>query len=480
MRPPGWPPEHRPLSRRRRRGGAGVMATVGPKLVVRGGTVVTMNDTQDILPATDVVIRGNRIAALLPSGCGGYEDAGAEAEVIDARGMFVLPGLASTHTHLAMTILRGYAEGVPLQEWLEQWMWPAEAFLAEEDVYWGTLLALAEMIRSGITFCADMYFFADSVARAVEESGVRALLARGLLARIWDRAVDEAIRLHREWNGKGGGRIRVAIAPHALYTCPPAYLEKAVRLAGELGAPLHIHLSETRREVRETVRQFGLRPVEVAERTGAFDRPVIAAHCVHVSPGEIEILRRHRVLVSHSPVSNARLGSGVAPLREFARAGVSFSLGTDGAASCGALDMFELMRTASYLQMATHRDPAFPDPGLILSAAVGGVSYIFPDAGRIAEGALADLITVDAAGCHLTPVWNTCSSLVYSARGADVRTVIVDGRVLMKDRRLATIDEDVARAEVMARAQTLAHKVGKGCCGRPRPVVPRRPCGGRA
>lgn len=384
-------------------------------------------------------------------------------ETIDAAGLVVMPGFSNTHSHAAMTLLRGLAGDLPLKEWLETRIWPAEARLSKGDVYWGTLMGLAEMIRSGITSVADLYFRMDEVARAVEESGMRALLARGIMTRSWEVSLAEGLDLHQRWQGRGKGRIGVALAPHAIYTCSPPHLEEVRRLAGQLGVPIHIHLAETRREVEESRQIHGVTPVEFLERLGLFELPVLAAHCVHLSPSEVEIIARRRVLVSHNPVSNAKLGSGVAPLRALLGSGARISLGTDGAASSNRLDMFETMRLAGFLQKATLEDPTFPDAYQVLSLATRGGSHVFPGTGQITAGAKADLILIDPGRSHLTPLTDPYSALVYSAQSQDVRTVIIAGEVIMKDRVILTMDEAEVIREFKKRAERRAE-------GRPIPI----------
>lgn len=424
------------------------------RLLIRSGTVITMTESERIPFATDIAIEDGLIKTLLP--VGETPPHWQADEIIDASGLLVLPGFTNTHSHVAMTLLRSVADDFPLKAWLEEKIWPVEARLSREDVYWGSLLGLAEMIRSGITSLADMYFFAEEVARAAEESGVRALLARGLFSRIWQSSLTGGLDLYQRWQGRGKRRISVALAPHSPYACSPAHLKEVRRLAGQLGVPIHIHLAETRWEVEESLKNHGATPVEFLERLGLFEFPVLAAHCVHLSPSDVETIARRQVLVSHNPVSNAKLGSGLAPLRALLHSGVRVSLGTDGAASSNQLDMFETMRLAGFLQKATHEDPTFPDAYRLLSLATRGASRIFPGSGQITPGAKADLILIDPDRPHLTPMRDAYSSLVYSAHPQDVRTVIIAGQVVMRDWELLTIDEAEVIKEVRKRAARLS------------------------
>ncbi|CEP68288.1 Amidohydrolase 1 [Moorella glycerini] len=282
-------------------------------LIIRGGKVVTMDARQEILAEADIVINDDLIVGIYPKA--NVPPEYQAGQVLDAQGLIVLPGFCNAHSHVAMTMLRGMADDLPLKDWLEKRIWPAEEHLSREDVYWGALLGMTEMIRSGITSMADMYFYAEEVARASKEIGIRALIGRGIFNKIWDKSLAESLALYDAWQNQGEGRISVALAPHAPYSCTPNYLEKVAMLAADLKLPVHIHLAETRYEVEECQREYGLTPVALLDKVGILDYPVLAAHCVHLSPHDIDILARRRVLVAHNPISNAKLGSGIAPLK---------------------------------------------------------------------------------------------------------------------------------------------------------------------
>jgi len=361
-----------------------------------------------------------------------------------------------------MTLLRGFADDMPLMEWLTQKIWPTEARLRAEDVYWGAMLACVEMLRAGITTFADMYFFMDETAKAVKESGVRASLSRGLIGtapRASD-ALQEGIELCRRWNGEAFGRITTMLGPHAPYTCPRAFLEKAMEAACDLEVGIHIHLSETEGEVRESrERHGGMSPVKLMDDFGLFDLPVLAAHCVHVSDEDIEILRAKGVGVAHNPGCNMKIASGIAPIPKMLEAGVKVGLGTDGASSNNNLDLLEEARIAAFLHKLATGDPtAIPASQALYLATLGSASAIGLDSeiGSLEPGKKADIILVDVTGPHMCPHHDMVSQVVYSARSSDVRTVIVDGRLVMDDGALLCVDERevIARAEERAQALT--------------------------
>ena len=373
--------------------------------------------------------------------------------VVEGSGKLAFSGFANAHTHLAMVLLRGLADDVPLATWLEDYVWPIERALKPEDIYWCTLLALCEAIRSGTTCLADMYFHTEEVARAIEESGIRALISYGMIAESLDAKgqaeLETTRKLVERWNGAAGGRIAVAVSPHTVYTCGEAVWREAIEMARDLNVPIHTHLSETRREVEEWRTRTGESPVAYLERIGAFDVPTLAAHCVHVDHADIEILARRGVWVAHCPKSNAKLGSGVAPVVTMRDAGVTVALGTDGAASNNRLDMLEEMRAAWIVQRAHHEDPAhLSGEDVVEMATDNGRRALGAPPGGLEAGAAADIVLLDQRRSHSWPVHDPIPTLAYAASAADVTDVIVAGRVLMKDGKLLTIDEERVQSEV--------------------------------
>ena len=292
--------------------------------------------------------------------CGARPAGWQPTETIDCRNSFTTPGFINAHTHAAMTLFRSYADDMALLDWLQQKIWPAEANLTAEDVYWGTQLAIAEMLASGTTAFADMYFFMDQVAKACQETGMRASLSRGLIEADGpqqDQRFEENEQLFVDYHGAADGRITVMLGPHAPYTCPPECMKKVVAMAERLGAEIHVHLAETQWEVDQSMKKYGKSPVAVLNELGVFERGTLAAHCVWVSPEDIEILAAKKVRVVHNPASNMKLASGAAPVAAMLAAGVTVALGTDGATSNNNLDMLEEVRLASFLQKLNRMDP---------------------------------------------------------------------------------------------------------------------------
>lgn len=377
---------------------------------------------------------------------------------VEASNRLILPGLVNAHTHAPMSLLRGYADDLVLQDWLFQKIFPVEERMTPEDIYWGTLLSLAEMTRSGVTTYADMYIHMDRVARATVEAGLRASLARGLSDRSGERGIAESRALHAEWNGAGAGRITIMLGPHAVYTCNPGFLAKVAEVAGELDLPIHIHLAENRQEVEDCLKAYGVSPVELARRAGIFERPVLLAHGVHLTQDEIEFLAGTKTSVAHNPLSNQKLASGIAPVAPMLRSGLTVALGTDGPASSNTLDILEAGRHATLLQKIATGDPtALPAPEVVRMATTSGAKALGLDGavGRIEPGFQADLIVIDLDRPHLCPTTDPSSLLVYAARADDVEAVYVAGRALMEKRKLLVLDEELILRECRRRASRL-------------------------
>ncbi|RLE29327.1 N-ethylammeline chlorohydrolase [Candidatus Acetothermia bacterium] len=424
------------------------------RILIRGAAVIRRPE-EGLVPKADVVIEGRRYAAVIEGGGAG----GEFDRVVEGEGKLLIPGLVNAHTHLAMTLFRGLADDLPLMRWLEERIWPAERKLTPEDVYWFSLLGLAEMIRSGTTALADMYFFMEEVARAVEEAGLRALLSYGIIAPTPDRVEPELRKAERfawEWDGKGEGRIRAALSPHAPYTCGPEVWKQTTALARELKIPIHTHLAETKEEVDRFVAEHGKSPVLWLEELGVFAVPVIAAHCVHVTEKDMEILAAHAATAVHCPSSNAKLACGIAPVAELLSAGVNVALGTDGAGSAGDLDMVEELRLAALLGKLKAENPeALPAPQALALATWRGAQALGQarEWGTIEEGRRADGVLVSLAAMHLQPGHNPLSDMVYAAHSSDVVGVFVDGIPLLLDGELLTIDEERVVAECRSRAR---------------------------
>ncbi|SHE56403.1 5-methylthioadenosine/S-adenosylhomocysteine deaminase [Desulfacinum infernum DSM 9756] len=380
--------------------------------------------------------------------------------VLDAGGSVVLPGLVNAHTHAAMTLFRGLADDLPLMDWLHNHIFPAEEKLTEDWVYWGTLLACAEMILSGTTCFCDMYLFEHKVAQAADEAGMRALVGEVL----YDfpsphyGPLENGLRftedLIAEW--KDNPLVRIAVEPHAPYTCSPELIRTCFEIAQRHDVPMVIHLSENEAEVAEVVRRYGKRPVAHLADLGVLNDRVIADHCVALDENDMDLLARHGVHVVHNPESNLKLTSGIAPVPALLERGVNVALGTDGCASNNNLDLFAEMDVCAKIHKAAASDPTVLDARTVLSMATvrGARALGFGDVlGRIEKGAAADLIVVDFRKPHLTPAYDPVSHLVYAAKGSDVRHSVIAGRVVMEDRELLTLDVEKICAEVRAIAR---------------------------
>jgi len=425
------------------------------KLLIDNVSIIPMTADNFLIEKGYIVVEGNRIKAV-GQGVAPIDD---YDQKMDGTNQIALPGFINAHTHAAMTLLRGYADDMPLMEWLEKKIWPLEAKLTADDVYWGTMLAIVEMIKSGTTCFADMYFFMDEVARAVEKAGVRAVLARGMVGvgPEKEQAIAESRELINKWNGSTKGRIRFILGPHAPYTCPPEYLKKVMGLAEELEVGLHIHLAETAGEFADSNRIYGQTPVAHMESLGLFNHQVMAAHCVHLTDQDIEILAKNRVGVVHNPESNMKLASGIAPVPKLLKAGIPVALGTDGASSNNNLDMLQELRTCALLHKVSTMDPTvLPAYQALQMATINGARALqLEGLGQIESGKRADLILIKANEAHFIPRYDLIANLVYSGQAADVNTVIVDGNIIMHDRVIKTFDEQ----EVLEQSKRVAARL---------------------
>ncbi|GGJ07304.1 5-methylthioadenosine/S-adenosylhomocysteine deaminase [Alicyclobacillus cellulosilyticus] len=415
------------------------------------GAVIQSSESWIDGPA-HIVIEDDRIAALA---AGPYAGPQSEFDLVIRRPhALALPGLINAHGHAAMTLLRGVGDDVPLFTWLHERIFPLEAKLTGEAVYWGTLLACWEMIRSGTTCFTDMYMMMDHAAQAAAESGLRAVLSWGMVG-LDEASAEAGIRNTRRfaaaWHKAADGRITVTLGPHAPYTCPPAYLTRVAELSAELGLPIQIHLAETRQEVADSLARYGASPIVHADRCGLFAHPVLAAHCVHVDDDDIAILQHRGVRVAHNPQSNLKLASGVAPVARMRAAGVTVGLGTDGAASNNNLDMFEEMRLAATLHKGVHEDAAAipAREAFAMATELGARAVFLPEGhGTLAPGQPADIVLLDMTSPHFIPPRDLLSHVVYAAGADDVTDVFVAGRMLMAKGEVLTLDTERIRYEV--------------------------------
>ncbi|MFC7082182.1 amidohydrolase [Halorussus caseinilyticus] len=379
-------------------------------------------------------------------------------ETLDAEDGLVMPGLVNAHTHAAMTLLRGYADDKELDAWLQEDIWPVEAEFTPEDVRAGTELGLLEMIRSGTTAFADMYFHEEEVVEAVEDAGLRARLGYGIVTVGKDEEgaredCEQSLEVAREFDGAADGRVKTAFMPHSLTTVGEEYLREFVPEAREDGIALHYHANETTDEVDPIVEEEGQRPLDYARELDMTDESDFVAHGVHLDSTEIDLLAETGTSVVHCPASNMKLASGMAPVQKLLDAGVTVGLGTDGTASNNDLDVFDEMRDAAMVgKLAENDASAVPAESVVRMATEGSASALGFDSGRIEEGANADLAVVDLDAAHLTPHHDLVSHLVYAARGSDVRHTLCDGAVLMRDREVLTLDAEAVRERAERRA----------------------------
>jgi len=424
--------------------------------LIKNTTIIPMLEPGAIIEQGYIIIEGNLIKEV---GSGSIPP-GNYDKIIDGTDKIVIPGLINTHTHAAMTLLRGYADDLPLMEWLETKIWPLEAKLTGEDCYWGTMLAITEMIKSGTTTFADMYFFMDRAAQAVKESGIRGILSRGMVGvgPENEKAIADTLELADKWHKKADDRIRVMFGPHAPYTCPPDYLNKVLQEVAKTKLGIHMHIAETRYEFETIETQYGLSPVQHLEKIGLFNYPVLAAHCVHVTAEDIQILKMRKVGIAHNPKSNMKLASGIAPVPEMLAAGISVGIGTDGASSNNNLDMIEEMKTCALLHKVNTMNPTvIPAHQGLQMATVNGARVLGIEdiTGSIKPGLRADLVIMELSNAHMTPCYDVVSNLVYSANSSDVQTVIINGEIVMENRVIKTFDEQ----EVMARARSIVKRL---------------------
>ncbi len=434
----------------------------GADLLVAGGTIVTMDAGRRIIDDGAVAIRGDTIVAIGPRS--ELEREYSAAQKIDARGRLVLPGLINGHTHAPMTLLRGLADDRALQDWLENYIFPAEARNVNRDfVLWGTRLAALEMIRGGTTTYADMYYFEEQVARATKQAGMRGVLGETIIGfpAPDNKTVAEALAYADEFlkRWQGDPQIRAAVAPHAIYTNSAETLQQSVALARRYNAPILIHLAETRRELEETRSRHQLSPVGYLGKLGLLGPDLIAAHCVWVDGADIALLRDHGAGCVHNPSSNMKLASGTAPVVEMLDAGLRLGLGTDGTAgSNNDLNLFEEMDLAAKLQKVTRLDPqALTAQQVLAMATIGGARALHweDEIGSLEPGKKADLILLRTDRPHAVPLFDVYSQIVYALKASDVETVVIGGRVVMEDHRVLTLNE----SQVLTRARQLAEQV---------------------
>jgi 5-methylthioadenosine/S-adenosylhomocysteine deaminase len=429
--------------------------------IVSGEYVLTMDDKRPLIKHGAVAVKGRRIAAV--GRAAEISKAGRPERAIDAGRALIMPGLINAHTHAAMAYFRGLADDLPLKDWLENHVWPAEAkYVNPKFARESSRLAILEMIKSGITCFNDMYFFEEETAAVAEAAGIRAVLGEGILDFATPscdraaRALAKTAALARDF--KKSGLLSAAFAPHSVYTCAEELLLTVREEARRLDLPLHIHLSETKQEVLECLAKHGLSPVAYADKLGLLSERTLIAHAVWVDDNDLSIIKARRCAVCHNPKSNLKLASGIAPVMRMSEAGITLGLGTDGAASNNTLDLFSEMRAAALIHKAAASDPtALPAAEVLKMATRGGARALGKEKelGSLQAGKLADLITINLDRPHLSPLYDPFSQLVYCAGAADVNNVIINGRVIMRNREVLTMDEERVLKEARAFAKRM-------------------------
>lgn len=423
---------------------------------VRGAYVV--KGPKDVVSDHYVVVEGDTIREITPKLPEGI------TEILGGSDDIVMPGFINTHTHAAMTLFRGYADDLPLMTWLQDYIFPAEArFVDPEFVYLGSLLAAWEMTRSGTTAFCDGYFFEDEVGRAAREVGIRAWLGEGILQFPSPSLKDPSVTIEHSRSFVGrwldDPLVRPTVFPHAVYTCNPDLLERAHALAQEHDLVFQIHLSETASEVQQARELFGTTPARLLDSLGCLSPRTLAAHCVFVDDEEIGLLAQHGVSVAHNAKSNMKLASGIAPVPAMIARGVNVTVGTDGCASNNNLDMISELSTVAKLHKVSTMDPTALDDCTALALATGNAARALNfDGGRLEAGMPADIVTLDGSAPNLVPIYNPVSHIVYAATGANVKDVVIAGKVVVRDFTSLTVDEKALLRE----CRRIARKIRLG------------------
>jgi len=420
-------------------------------LVYTGGRYAVEN-------ARDLAITQGRITAIEPAGT--FEPASAH-DPIDATGLLAIPGLMNCHAHVPMVLFRGLAEDVSIESWFNDYIWPLESNEEPEDIYWGMLLGMAEMIQNGVTSVAEHYFFCDEIAQAVTASGMRANIGWAVFGHDGLDKLDRTARFVQDWQGAADGRITTWMAPHSPYLCDHDFLRATVERAKTLNVGIHIHCSENHDQVRLSLQRYGVTPPHMLRETGVLDVPTLLAHGIGITAEDIHMLKDYDVAVAQCPKTYLKLAMGTAPVQAFREAGIKVGLGTDGAVSSNTLDILEQMRILALDQkQAAKYSTAMPLQEVLDITFRGSAQALrLPDAGEMAVGKLADIALLRQDGPHVFPRYDALANLVYSHKSSDVDTVICNGKVLMRDRQLLTIDLAEVKREVSARLHRLNQRV---------------------
>ena len=433
-------------------------------LIVHNGTIVTVNTSFEIIPNGLLCIKSGKLQRI--EALSGSPRLPAAKETINAAGGIIMPGLVNTHTHLPMTLFRGLADDLPLDVWLNQHIFPAESdHLNPDHVRWGTLLACAEMLLSGTTTCCDGYFFENQVAEAIQTSGMRAILAQGVIdfpapgVPNPQKNIEISKRFAAKWQNSTS-LITPSVFCHSAYTCSAATLKKVKSLCVENGLLLQIHAAETDKECRQIQKEHQATPIQYLDQLGILDENTLLVHCIWVNDKDVEIIAARKARISHNPESNAKLASGIAPVPKFLESGIAVGLGTDGCASNNNLDLFHEMDMVAKLHKAEKFDPTIMDAKTVVKmATTTGARAIGLDhrIGSLQVGKQADLIVIDTRAPHMVPMYHPESHIVYTAKSSDVRDVIIEGRVLVRNRKVLHLDV----GEIMTNVREIAGHIKK-------------------
>ena len=434
-------------------------------LLIRGANVLQLQDeSASVLHNHDILVTGNRIESVQRTGT---IDPSHARSVIDADGQLAMPGFINTHAHVPMVLWRGMGEDVNLESWFNDYIWRLEANLRPEDVYWGMQLGLLEMIEAGVTAVSDHYWHMDHAARAVEKAGTRALLGQAMFGGNGLAQIDETAAFVARWQGQAAGRIRAIMAPHAPYTCDDDFLIASANKAEAIGSGIHIHVAETVEQTQASLAMRGMTPIEVLENCGIFNVPTVLAHVVGATSSDLEILAElaQPAGIAHCPKTYAKLAMGYPNLVELRKMGIPVGLGSDGAVSNNTLDLWEAMRLTAMGQKqltANAENLTIPQALTIATRDSARVYGQGDDLGALGAGKLADLILIDLGGTHHLPLNSITASLVYNARAGDVRTVICDGNIIMRDREHRTLDKGEIMEHILPRMDRLRRRENAG------------------
>jgi 5-methylthioadenosine/S-adenosylhomocysteine deaminase len=432
------------------------------RTLIRNVTAITLDNEDRFLQDVDIAIEGKHVIAVGQAPEGFVPD-----EIVDGREQVALPAFFNAHTHAAMTLERGWAEDLPFDRWLNEKIWVAESVLEEEDVYWGAALACCEMIRAGIAGFGDQYFWQDETARAVEESGMKALLAWchfgiGTEHELGQKTFEDTVAFAERWNGAASGRIRTTMGPHSLYMDPPDVLQRFVEQAHRIGVGAHFHLSESQEQLENSIARHGLTPVAHAASLGLLDlpEPTLVAHCNAVTEEDLELLAEKGTWVAHTPKTYQKLAMEMPPIQQMLDHNANVALGTDGPASNSDLNMLEVMRVTGLYQKGAQGDPEVMPRTLLLRLATQAPATAtgFDGSGVLEPGHPADLILLDTTGAHWIPRHDLRAGIVYAAHPADVAYVWVDGRLLYRRGEYLTLDVERIRWEAERRAFRMVGK----------------------